>query len=56
MGTRSGAKWDYIPVRLTPDGHAALRRIATDHFDGNRSAALRALLRLGLASWDRGNR
>jgi hypothetical protein len=46
----------YFPVRLSAGGLAALTRIANEHFDGNRSAALRTLLRLGLASWDRGNR
>jgi hypothetical protein len=56
MRTRSGAPRAYVPVRLSDDGNAALRRIATDHFEGNRSAALRALLRLGLAAWDRGAR
>lgn len=54
--TRSGQPRDYVPVRLGNDGHAAVRRIANDHFDGNRSAAVRALLRLGLAAWRAGAR
>lgn len=45
----------YVPVRL---GGALTRveQIARESFDGNRSAALRTLLRLGLAAWDRGAR
>ncbi len=46
----------YVPVRLAPGALGVVERIARDSFDGNRSAALRALLRLGLAAWNRGQR
>lgn len=46
----------YVPVRLAPGALTIVDRIAADTFGGNRSAALRALLRLGLAAWDRGAR
>lgn len=46
----------YVPVRLSPAGLTAVTGIAAEHFGGNRSAALRTLLRLGLAAWDRGAR
>jgi hypothetical protein len=45
----------FVGIRLG----AALARvdaIAATHHDGNRSAALRDLLRLGLRAWDRGER
>ncbi len=45
----------YVPVRLG-GALARVEQIARDHHDGNRSAAIRDLLRLGLAAWDRGAR
>lgn len=46
----------YVPVRLAPGALGIVEAIAREAFDGNRSAAIRTLLRLGLAAWSRGDR
>lgn len=46
----------YVPVRLAPAGRDRVQAIADEHHGGNRSAALRDLLRLGLQAWDAGKR
>ncbi len=45
-----------IAVRLSISGLDRLDTVAAEHFNGDRSKALRALLRLGLAAWDKGAR
>lgn len=45
----------YVAVRIG-GALARVEQIAQDSFDGNRSAALRTLLRLGLTAWERGAR
>ena len=49
--------WEhYLPVRINDDGHGRLQAVADAEFEGNRSAALRRLLALGLAAWQAGHR
>lgn len=45
-----------IALRIAPDGLRRLDAVAREGFGGNRSAALRTLLRLGLAAWNHGAR
>lgn len=47
---------EYVAVRLSADGLRAVDGIAFDHFDGNRSLAIRRLLALGVAAWAAGIR
>jgi metal-responsive CopG/Arc/MetJ family transcriptional regulator len=46
----------FVAVRLNPAALARVDAIAGEQHDGNRSAAIRDLLRLGLAAWNRGAR
>jgi hypothetical protein len=46
----------YVPVRLSPTALAEVDDIAAREHDGNRSAALRLLLRLGFAAYRAGKR
>jgi hypothetical protein len=46
----------YMPVRMNEDGRSRVEAVAEQEFEGNRSAALRRLLALGLAAWQQGHR
>lgn len=45
-----------VVYRMLDPALAEVDKIAAEHFDGNRSAAIKALLRLGMAAWRRGER
>ena len=44
----------YTPVRIGENGLKRADEIAEARFEGNRSAAIRYLLQLGLAAWHAG--
>lgn len=47
---------EMVTFRLAPTALAAVRRVADENHNGNRSDALRALLRLGLDAYRAGKR
>jgi metal-responsive CopG/Arc/MetJ family transcriptional regulator len=50
------ARRTYVPVRLSPSALDEVQQLADREHAGNRSAALRQLLRLGLAAYRSGRR
>jgi hypothetical protein len=45
---------NYVPVRMNDQGLKLVDHVADEAFEGNRSAAMRRLLALGLDAWAKG--